>query len=234
MNTTPMDATTSFTEFDTKAAFNLAFDEKISEEKERNGNDPSTWKASGRASKAYPAKESDAYWRDNGHSHVDNWIKWRKANPNHTVWMAPDGVVGIEMDLTVWFRNVKVKLIIDRVMDLGNGNLGIVDLKSGSKKPSSYLQLGLYACAVEIEYGIRPRLGTYYMTRQGEVTGWESLDHFTIPFMTHLFATMDERVKGRNYLPMPGDHCGYCDGRKYCALMNGVGARTHDVLTKLK
>jgi hypothetical protein len=213
--------------------FSRAFQEKISEEQEKNGNNPSTWKHSGRRSAKYPDKEGRGYWDENGPGHIERWIAWRDANPHHSIWEAPDGQLGIELNLMVMFGGVKVKTIIDRVMNVGN-ELAIVDVKSGAHKPSSLLQLGVYACAVEIEYGVRPGLGTYYMTRKGEVTGFESLDHLSIPFVTHLFESFAERANAGKYLPMPGDHCVFCDGRNACALMNGRDARSHDVLSILK
>lgn len=213
--------------------FALAFEEKVSEEQERNGNDPSTWKASGKKSARYPDKEGRQYWADAGKGHVQRWIDWRDANPHHSIWQAPDGELGVELDLMVMFGSVKVKCVIDRVMNVGN-SIAVVDVKSGSHKPSSLLQLGIYACAVEKKYGFRPGLGTYYMTRKGEVTGFESLDHLTIPLVTHLFESFVKRANAGEYLPMPGDHCSFCDGRNYCALMNGRDARSHDVLSILK
>ncbi len=41
---------------------------------------PSAWRAGGRATKAYPEKENDIWWQDNGPQMVDNFIQWWRNN----------------------------------------------------------------------------------------------------------------------------------------------------------
>lgn len=221
----------STTSFSAKEEFNKAFQECISEEVDRWGNPLNTWRASGKRSKAYPDKEDKSYWDKEGPIHVQRWIDWREQNYNqHPLWVTPDGELGVELNLTVYFGKVKVKAIIDRVINV-NGYLAVVDLKSGSKSPSSLLQLGVYASAIQIKYGVRPSLGAYFSTRKGESLGFESLDHLSIPRLTFLFETFVENARKGKYLPMPGDHCSWCDVRKACALLNGRDAGMHDTLS---
>lgn len=219
--------------FSIQGEWDRAFSECISEESRRFGNDPNGWKASGKVSKAYPEKENKAWWQENGPLHVERWIKWRETLP-FPLWVTPDGEEGVELSITAMFGTVRVKAVIDRVIQTPQG-LAVVDLKSGSKNPASLLQLGVYACAVELKHGVRPALGTYFSTRKGEVTGFQSLDHLSVPLLTELFEEFSLKAKWsherRKFLPAPGDHCSWCDVRNACSLQNGRDARKFDSLS---
>lgn len=68
---------------------------------------PSAWRAGGRATKAYPEKENDAWWQDNGPVMVDNFIQWWRNN-KWSVWNYND-VPQIEAEYNVMFGDVLVK-----------------------------------------------------------------------------------------------------------------------------
>lgn len=224
---------TKLDSFSVQEEWDRAFAECISQEFEKTGNDLSTWRISGKVSRKWPEKENRAWWETEGPRHVERWIKWRETLP-YPLWFTPEGKPANELDLTVYFGSVKVKCIIDRVLDTPQG-LAVVDLKSGSKSPVSILQLGICAGAVELKYGVRPALGTYFSTRKGEVTGFQSLAHLSVPLLTELFEEFVAKARwayeNRKFLPSSGDHCAWCDVRNACALMNGRDAKKYDTLS---
>ena len=67
--------------------------------KETEGIDLTNARVGGCATKANPNKEDAAWWNQAGPVWVENYISWRKENPNWKIWTAPDGNKGIELSL---------------------------------------------------------------------------------------------------------------------------------------
>jgi len=121
--------------------------------------DTSTWRAGGRATIANPNKEDGDWWQANGLSMVNNWVSFRNAEHNLELWVTPQGVPAIELVFNMNLDGVMVKGALDRMMVLPNGDLVVLDIKSGARMPSSDFQLGIYAVAMEGVFGIRPKYG---------------------------------------------------------------------------
>lgn len=177
--------------------------------------DLSTARVGGRATKANPNKEDQAFWQTKGPEWVEAYIAWRKHNPTWKIWTAPDGNPGIELALTPVVNGVPIKMIIDRVFEV-NGELVIVDLKTSQQTPSSTLQLGFYKLGLEQTFGIEVKWGTYYMSRGSNISEMVDLSEYTYDKMEYLIETFDKARKAGVFLPNT-NNCQYlCGLTAYC------------------
>lgn len=183
------------------------------------------------------------YWMMNGSALAQNFIDWHKANPQFHIWITPKGEPAIELPLEVNFGSVKVRMVIDSIFEVGdvktgNGALVVVDFKSGSTKPKNERQLGTYACGVEIEYGIRPRYGTYFMC-QGVGKDPEKLVYFqpvtemagpqySYEYLTKEYEALDRAIENEVFMAVPGDNCRMCGVSYACTEMNPEQAKSLD------
>jgi len=124
------------------------------------------WRKAGRTTKANPDGEDESWWLEEGRRMLDSWVQFRTGQLGWSIWTTPDGKPAIEISMTPHMGDVPVQMGIDRVMVTPDGELVIVDLKTGKYTPSSDLQLALYAVGMEKTFGIRPKYGTYWMARQ--------------------------------------------------------------------
>jgi hypothetical protein len=126
--------------------------------KETEGLDFANARVAGRATKLNPNKEDAAWWYEQGSVWTDNYILWRKNNPNWKIWTTPQGAKAIELELNPVISGVPVKMFIDRIFEV-DGKLVIVDLKTSRARPQSDLQLGFYKVGVEMMLGVEVNLG---------------------------------------------------------------------------
>lgn len=204
-----------------KERWDLAFAQTIGDEVRASGTTLEEWKVSGRATKANPNKEDQAWWWGNGMDIARTYETWRLANPQYVLWSTPDGTPGCELDFTVLFGSVPVRVIIDRVFIIvtGDGQEGpliVVDVKSGRNMPEDLIQLLIYAAAIDLKYGKRPNLGAYFDARRGGLVSTECLDEFSTMEMVELVENFVTQREGDIHLPNPGRQCTWCEVRKHC------------------
>ena len=181
----------------------------------KGDTDLSNARIGGRATKANPNKEDVAFWQNAGPRWVDGYIQWRKTNTDWKIWTAPDGNPGIELALTPIVKDVKVKMIIDRVFEVA-GELVIVDLKTSQNTPTSSLQLGFYKLGIERTFGVEVKWGTYYMSRGNNISEMVDLSEYTDEKMEYLVETFDKSLKAGLFLPNTNS-CQYmCGLTEYC------------------
>jgi hypothetical protein len=154
----------------------------------------------GRSTKANPNKEDIAFWHSSGPMWVEQYIAWRKQNPNWKIWTAPDGRPAIELELIPVVADVPIKMVIDRVFDV-DGHLVIVDLKTSQNTPSSTLQLGFYKLGLEQTFGIEVNWGNYYMARGSNTVEMVDLSDYTYDKMEFLVKGFDKARKAGIFLP---------------------------------
>lgn len=187
------------------------------------GVDIDTIKAGGRKSAQWPNKENHHYWSQMGPVMVEGWVRWRDATL-HKGWqfyVLPDGTPAVEVPVQIEFDDVLVKGYIDRVFVTEDGEAVVVDLKSGSRTPDSTLQLGVYALGMERNFGIKPTLGAYYMTRKVDIDGMNSLLHYTHDVVGKWFSNAKRGIEVQAFVPHVGPFCGSCGVAKYCKAMGG-------------
>jgi putative RecB family exonuclease len=172
-------------------------------------------RVSGRATKMNPNKEDEGFWQRTGPMWVENYIAWRKANPNWKIWTTPQGEPAVELGLTPVVAGVQIKMFIDRVFEV-NGQLVIVDLKTSKDVPPSALQLGFYKLGLEQTFGIEVNWGNYYMSRGSNTVEMIDLSEYTYDRMEYLVEGFDKARKAGVFLPNT-NNCQYrCGLTAHC------------------
>lgn len=217
---------------DTRALFAEAWEAELAKRgAESPSFRPEDYVATGRAKAPYGKKTLD-YWRNEGHTLVDNWVEWRKRT-RWNVWEAPDGQSGIELALNfVLPGDILVKAFIDRVFVLPSGELGVVDLKTG-RTPETSEQLGLYATGIEITYGemYRPRWGYFWDANKGEHVGPFDLSMWTPRLFSAMYSNAIRGINAGSFLPRPANNCkDWCGVARFCSVVGGVEAPGNDPL----
>jgi hypothetical protein len=169
----------------------------------------------GRSTKANPNKEDINFWQTSGPMWVEQYIAWRKTNPNWKIWTTPDGRPAIELELIPVVADVPIKMVIDRVFEV-NGQLVIVDLKTSQNTPSSTLQLGFYKLGLEQAFGMEVKWGNYYMSRGSNTVDMVDLSEYTYDKMEFLVKGFDKARKNAIFLPNTNS-CQYmCGLTQHC------------------
>ena len=182
--------------------------------KETEGLDFSTARVAGKSTKENPNKEDAVWWNTNGSKWVDNYISWRKNNPNWKIWTTPQGVKAIELELNPVIADVPVKMFIDRIFEV-NGQLVIVDLKTSRTRPQSDLQLGFYKIGVELMLGVEVNLGNYWMSRESGTGEMIDLSRYTIDTLEYFVDGFDKARKAGIFLPNL-QSCNFCGLTEHC------------------
>lgn len=217
-------------DFDVAQEFRRSLDEAIAETVSPFPKDD--WLAAG-----YRPRQDEEWWRDRGPGMVSAFIEWYESQPDITIWRAPDGRPAIELDMTVMFDQVPVKMAPDVVLKAGTA-LMVVDFKSGANVPGRR-QLGLYACGIERTYGIRPKYGTLFMARGiGKKDSEEKTyllppidlggTEFSYPYFCKVFAQFDRAVNEEIFIANPGDICKMCAVNRACSAFGGEQAPLFD------
>jgi putative RecB family exonuclease len=214
------------TDFDVNAVFQEELDKAVKAEAERSGFPVEDWFWAGPRN----GQRSIEWWQEKGPEFVQNFIDWWEYNPEAEIWRTPDGIPAIELPLEGMFGNVLVRGYLDLGLTLGTA-LVVVDTKSSAKAPTSHRQLGIYACLIEMMYGIRPRYGTYFMVRGVGPKGKPptyfmrpvelSAPQYSIEYLTAEFASAERGIQNQVFPAKPGDNCGRCGVAWACTEVNG-------------
>lgn len=176
--------------------------------------DISKWRASGRASKAWPEKENRDWWAENGQAQVE-----RFATLYDSPFLPGRVVVDndrplIEIGFTVEIGGEPVKGYIDAIVELPDGSIVPRDYKSGAKEEDG-TQLATYAHAMHEIYGILPESGEYLMTRAMVVAPWD-LRPLTREVIGREYAMLARAKEAGIYIPRPSSFCVACQVKKAC------------------
>lgn len=210
-------------------------DTAIQAEEAETGFAASEWMTAG----ARGCQDRD-WWEGHGPELVRNFTSWYESNPDASVWHTPDGEPAIELPLDVTFGSVRVRMIVDLVLQIGTA-LVVTDHKSGARSPDGVSQLSIYASGIELQYGIRPKYGTFFMLRG--VGKEEPKTHFLTPtvldgyehsvdWWTKQFAMFDAAVKAGTFIAHPGEQCKRCGVAYACPAVGGRQAMTFDPLLR--
>lgn len=196
-----------------------AWEQQVKEQWANTGVDESEWRAAGRATKANPNKEDGVWWQANGSKMVDNWIAFRNGANGWTMF-EHNGIPAIELAVNPVWNDVPVQMHIDRVMVNPDGELVVLDIKTGARTPSSEMQLAFYAAGMEEVLGIRPRWGAYWMAREGIVSEMIDLDKFPKSYVVDIVTKFDTARKSGIFIPN-FSHCVMCNIKDKCKWKNG-------------
>jgi hypothetical protein len=212
--------------FDAAAVFADEFAKAVRVEQDKSGYQLTDWFKSG------PQKPETSlqWWEDNGPALVQRVIDWYETHEDVSIWVTPDGTPAIELELTVNFGIVPVKMAIDVVFQMGTA-LVVVDWKTSAKAPENPRQLGIYASGVELEYGIRPKYGAYFLPKD-EQPFQRPIDltapQFGIPYLTSEFELFDKGRTAGIFVANPGRSCGRCGVAHACLANGGAQSRRLD------
>ena len=171
-------------------------------------------RVAGRATKEFPNKEDANWWNTKGPEWVENYILWRKNNPDWKIWTTQEGVKAIELELNPVIAGVPVKMFIDRIFEV-NGELVIVDLKTSKARPTSDLQLGFYKVGVEEVLKTKVSLGNYWMSRDSGTGEMIDLSRYTLDTLEYFVSGFDKARKSGIFLPNL-QSCSYCGLTEHC------------------
>lgn len=201
---------------------------------DRTGVRPEHFRTAGRKTNTNPDGETIDWWRIDGLRQVEEYVKWLETT-GWEIAVMPDGKPAIEWMAEVWFGGRPVRLVIDAIYSNGS-DLIAVDYKTGSQPPAGVMQLAFYASAIERVYGSewRPKWGSYYMSRKGQLSGLVDLSHWDMAFFDHAFEAMNAQMDLGYYPPNVDKHCSFCSVADYCTAVNGPKSSEYPLQMKGK
>lgn len=186
---------------------------------------------SGRASKEFPNKENSDWWAKKGPEFVELWTAWREASGLKIACFDQVdestgeliNIPGIELECWAYGPDgLIVRSFIDRVMEDENGNLYVVDLKTGSHTPAWPMQLALNALGLKYNYGEEAIYGGFWKARSGGVEKWTDLRRYTDEWLWDQVWKAREIRDRQLFIPMANNLCtSACGVAKYCVAMGG-------------
>lgn len=193
------------------------FEAALLEEEEASGLGRDKFTCFGRKTKERPNKEDFTVWRDDvGPELVEKYVAWAG---NHDLTIAQDlpqdangKTFGVEYEMKFHIGQTEELGYADRIFYDVDGNLGVVDIKTGRLRQTT--QLPLYLIALQ-KKGIPAVWGAYYLARTGKMTEPKFYD-----WTEHRMSFLHEQAAAMQslgfYLPNPGDQCGYCSVKSHC------------------
>ena len=205
-------------DMDTSEAWAKAWSEELAKVE-----DVGKLRAGGRATKEYPNKEDGSWWTAKGEAMVDEYSKWvhNQRQEGWEFFTTPTGDIAVEIPVDFILGGVNVKGYIDRIMVTPDGELIVIDLKTGSHTPASSAQLGVYALGVAHHFGVTPSIGAYYMARKGQLSNTMSLLHYSEDTIGKWFATVKRGIEEEMFVPHVTSMCGTCSVAPYCVAVGG-------------
>jgi hypothetical protein len=198
--------------------FEDAFEAELNELEEESGVNRSLFRVSGKASKAFPNKEDLKWWYAHGQGFVNNWRRFLTGSP-YQVWVDGD-VPSVEIAVGGTIGGAPVKGYIDRILEDPQGNLYIVDLKSGVRQPSPK-QILLYRLLLR-EVDLDVHYGFYFMNRTGQMTDPVNLQALDDGATEYEFEKAWVGIQNGVFIPnTTSGWCSSCDVAKYCYAKNG-------------
>lgn len=154
-----------------------------------------------------------------GLEQVEKFVAWRES-PGQEIWFTPDGKPAIELDFKIELDGILVRGFIDAVVVVNDGQIRVRDYKTGNS-PGDDFQLGVYALAIEVLYGVRPETGDYYMAgkkgKPAKATAPYDLSRWTKEAVTARFHEVEAQIQAGNFDPLPEtDKCTFCDVSYNC------------------
>jgi hypothetical protein len=188
---------------DVEIIWNKAWHNQVKEDEELNG-DMNTWE--------YAKREDMSWWYGEGLWMLDRWVEFRSNG-----WDIYKDY--IEKQYEVPLVDTVVKMAIDRVMTDFDGNVVLLDIKTGASAQRHPLQLATYAWALRKMDGVIVDKAGFWDARTGHVTTW-NLEHLADDEVENIYNEFDRARKAQIFLPNLSN-CGRCGVLSYCKFMNG-------------
>lgn len=219
---------TGRSKFSIREAFTSAFEAEVAE-LDAKSPDRTTWRHAG--SKDSP--ETYDRWMKLGPLLVGNYITWRRST-DYLIWASDscDGEnVGIEIDLssTLPGCDKEIKAYADRIFFSPSlDQIHIVDLKTGTRGPSSPLQFGIYGACLMHLYEVKASTGAAFMNREARLGKTFGLAKYSPAYVGRLFGSLSRAVDARVFPAHLGSSCRLCDVQASCYAHGGEFSALHD------
>lgn len=125
---------------------------------------------------------------------------------------------GDERDADSESRPLVVVGFIDQMIEYRNGVIRPRDMKTGTKRPSWEIQLGVYAVAMRDVWGLPAWSGDFYMAKDKGITKPYDLKRYTRDYVEDLFQQLERGIEAETFLPHPGSFCHVCPVREFCSV----------------
>lgn len=213
-------------------SFAEVFDRRLAVEAERGIEvKPSGRKLTKVGPTGGPNKKDHAWWLEYGPGMVQNWVDW-KATRGWTLAVLPEGP-GVEVRIEQQIGGRDHLGFIDRVFITEDGEIVLVDLKSG-QQPASTLQLGVYRVGFYRQTGLMADWGAYWMAGTGELPYIADLARYTEDYIDAQYEMAWRGIEAGVFLPNVTSMCKGCGVRDFCAAVGGEKAGSvpvRDILT---
>ncbi len=183
--------------------WNKVWHDQVKEDEDING-DMNTWE--------YAKKEDLSWWYGEGFWMLERWVKLRSNG-----WNVYKDYV--EKQYQVPLVDTVVHMAIDRVMTDFDGNIVLLDIKTGASSQRHPLQLATYAWALREIDGLEVDKAGFWDARNGQIITW-NLEHLNSTQVEHIYSEFDRARKAEIFLPNLSN-CGRCSVLPYCKFMNG-------------
>ena len=178
-----------------------------------------------------PNKKDYDWWLEYGPLYVQNWQEWKAESDWHLAIM-PDGSPGIEVSIRQPMGGRNYLGFIDRIYITPNGEVVVVDLKTGSV-PVSTLQLGSYRVGLMREHGLYADWGTYWMAGDGQLAPLKDLTRYTPEFVDAQYKMAWRGIEAGVFLPNVTAMCNGCGVRDFCTAVGGKNADEIPALSEM-
>lgn len=201
-------------ELSTEDLFVAAFSDEVKAQESRTLTKADTWRSS--------RNQDQAWWLANGPGMVQSYIDWREQTGWQILDLPDHDLVGVELPVNVDIGDMPVKGYIDRVFVTDAGEVVILDIKTGARKPDSALQLGFYRAAMQLQYGVTADIGGFFLNRKkpGEQLIIEGLAQYTTMYVARFVDGFKKARDNGIYLPNVTSFCKACGVAAHCWAVN--------------
>jgi DNA helicase-2/ATP-dependent DNA helicase PcrA len=127
--------------------------------------------------------------------------------------------LGLEKTFNLNFAGSKFTGKIDRIDELPDGGVEIIDYKTGSLKDQKSVdndsQVTIYAIAAKRAFGLDPKLLSLYFVEAGQKISTTRTDAQFTKTENEVSEIVAEMKKGK-FEASPGTHCAFCDYKNIC------------------
>ncbi len=130
-------------------------------------------------------------------------------------WSLPDGEPAVEVSFSLDLGFGPIRGYIDLIKDWENGDLTILDLKSGNRETTA-IQLAVYAHAANETFGLDITSGSWYYAKDDTYSDRIDLTPLSIEYLAGEFEAQERGIANRVFNANPGSHCALCPARNQC------------------
>lgn len=161
--------------------------------------------------------ENQEWWAEKLPEYLQQYLAWRDERLNSGwSWLSLDSGPAIEFSVRGTLGGVEVVGYVDRAMVNPDGEVFVIDLKTGSYKQGRE-QLDVYGQLMFQTYGIRPSFGQYYMARKAEIPETFALDA-DISSLASWWEIAERGISNEVFIPNPNPMCSACQVMPFCRL----------------